>query len=140
MALKVAREDVWVASIKDKPGGLAKKLAVLGDAGAQLEFLIARRTPKKQRTGVVFVTPLKGAAQLKAAKKARFRKTKSLHSVRIEGGDAPGLGAKITQALAERGINLRGLSAAVIGKRFVAHIALDSTDDARKAMRVLKAM
>ena len=138
MALKLTRVDVWVASTKDRPGGLAGKLAVLADAGAQLEFLIARRAPEKPGTGVVFLTPLKGAAQIKAAKKAGFRKTKSLHSVRIEGQDKPGLGGKITQALAAAGLNLRGLSAAVIGRRFVAYLAVDTSADASKAVRVLK--
>lgn len=138
MALSISRVDVWAAGMADQPGGLAQKLAALAEAGAQLEFVIARRTADKPGTGVVFLTPLKGAAQLKAAKKAGFAKTKSLHSVRIEGPDKPGIGAQITQAVAAAGINLRGLSAAAIGKRFVAHLAVDSAADAAKAMQVLK--
>jgi len=138
MALKVNRVDVWVASIEDRPGGLAAKLDALAEAGAELEFVIARRAPEKPGTGVVFLTPLKGAKQLRTARKAGFRKTKSLHSVRIEGTDRPGVGAKMSQALAERGVNLRGLSAAAIGKRFVAHIAVDTSADAAKAIRILK--
>jgi len=138
MALDVKRVDVWAASIEDRPGGVAEKLAALAEAGAQLEFVIARRSPDKPGTGVVFLTPLKGAAQVKAAKKAGFKKTKSLRSIRIEGPDKPGMGAKITEALACKGINLRGLSAAAIGKRFVAHIALDKPADAARAVRILK--
>ncbi len=140
MALDVARVDVWAASLEDRPGGLAEKLAALADAGAQLEFVISRRAPDKPGTGVVFLTPLKGAAQLRAAKQAGFEKTKSLHSVRVAGPDKPGLGARITQALADAGLNLRGLSAAAIGKRCVVHLALDSSADASKAVRVLKAL
>ena len=138
MALKVTRVDVWAASIEDRPGGLAGKLAPLAEAGAQLEFVIARRASERPGTGVVFVTPLKGAAQIGAAKKAGFEKTESLHSLRVEGPDQPGLGAKMTQALAQAGINLRGLSAAAIGPRCVVHLALDSTADATKASRLLK--
>ena len=138
MALDVQRVDVWVASIEDRPGGLADKLTALADAGAELEFLIARRAPDKPGTGVVFLTPLKGAAQLKAARKAGLRKTKSLHSVRIAGTDKPGLGAIMTHALAEAGVNLRGFSAAAIGKKFIAHVAVDASADATKAIRVLK--
>lgn len=138
MALKVNRVDVWVASIEDRPGSLAGKLNALAEAGAELEFVIARRAPEKPGTGVVFLTPLKGAKQLRAAKKVGFRKTKSLHSVRIEGTDRPGMGAKVSQALADKGVNLRGLSAAAIGKRFVAHIAVDTPADATKAIRILK--
>ena len=140
MALKVSKVDVWVGGLKDRPGALAKKLRALADAGAELEFLIARRAPEKTGTGVVFLTPFKGAKQLAAAKKAGLRRTKSLNSVRVEGPDKPGLGAKLTEALAAKGINLRGLSAAVIGKRFVMHLALDSAAQAAKAVRVLKAV
>lgn len=139
MALKVGRVAVWVAAVQDKPGGLNGKLWALADAGASLEFVIARRAPEKKRGGgVVFVTPIKGSKQIAAAKKAGFRKTKSVNGVCVEGTDKPGLGACITGALAESGINLRGLSAAVIGRRFVMHIALDTSADAAKAIRILK--
>ncbi len=138
MALKAQREDVWVASIEDCPGGLADKLDKLAAAGASLEFLIARRAPNTPGTGVVFVTPLKGAKQLKAAKAAGFRKTAHLQSIRVEGADKPGLGAKITQALAEAGVNLRGFSGAAVGKKCVMHIAVDKAADATKALRALK--
>lgn len=138
MALNVTRADVWAASIEDRPGGLAGKLAALAEAGAQLEFVIARRASERPGTGVVFLTPLKGSAQIGAAKKGGFEKTKSLHSIRVEGPDQPGLGAKMTQALAQAGINLRGLSAAAIGPRCVVHLALDSAADATKAARLLK--
>ena len=111
MKLDVAKVNVWAASIKDKPGSLAAKLAALSDAGADLGFVIARRTEKKGQ-GVVFVTPLKGPRQLRAASRARFKKTKSLHSIRVEGADRAGIGAKLTEALAEAGINVRGVSAA----------------------------
>ena len=138
MKLKVSRVDVWVASLVDKPGQLAAKLEALAEAGANLEFVIARRSPEKPGTGVLFLTPLKGAPQLRAAKKAGFRKTRSLHSVRIEGPDKPGLGAKLTEALAAAGINLRGLSAAAIGKRSIVYLALDRPADAAKAVRLLR--
>lgn len=138
MALAVTRTDVWAASIEDRAGGLAEKLAAVAAAGAQLEFVVARRAPDKPGTGVVFIAPLAGAAQLRAAKKAGFAKTQSLHSVRIEGPDKPGLGAQVTCALAKAGINLRGLSAAAIGKRCVVYLALDKATDAAKAARALK--
>jgi len=138
VVLNVTRVDVWAASMEDRPGGLAEKLGALAKAGAQLEFVIARRASERPGTGVVFVTPLKGAAQIGAAKKAGFEKTKSLHSLRVEGPDRPGLGAKMTQAMAQAGVNLRGLSAAAIGPRCVVHLAFDSTADAAKAARLLK--
>lgn len=138
MKLKVGRVRVWAASIEDRPGGLSEKLASLAEAGANLEFIIARRAPDKPGTGVVFLTPLTGTAQLRAANNAGFSKTESLHSVRVEGPDKPGLGAKLTQQLAKAGINVRGLSAAVVGRRFILYLAFDSSADASKAMRLLK--
>ena len=140
MALNVTRVDVWAASIEDQPGGLAQKLEELAAAGAQLEFVVARRAPDKPGTGVVFLAPVTGAAQVRAAKKAGFEKTSSMHSVRIEGPDKPGLGARMTRALADAGINLRGLSAAAMNKRFVAHLAVDTSADATKAARILKSL
>ena len=140
MKMEITREDVWVATMKDQPGSLAGKLATLSEAGANLEFIIARRSPDKPGTGVVFITPLKGAPQLKAAKSAGFKKSKSLHSLRLLTADKPGLGTLITQALAENGINLRGFSGAAIGKKTVFHLAFDTTAAATKAVRVLKKM
>jgi len=138
MKLDVCRTDTWAATIEDRPGGLADKLSALAKAGVNLEFIIARRAPEHRRSGVVFVTPIKGSRQVKAAKAAGFQKTGSLHSLCVEGADKPGMGAKLTLALANAGINLRGLSAAAIGKRHVTHLALDTAKDAAKAVAVLK--
>lgn len=137
MALKATRVDTWAATIKDQPGGLSAKLEALAAAKVNLEFIIARRAPDKPGTGVVFVTPITGAKGLAAAKKAGFKKAPSLHSVRVEGADKPGQGAAITAALAAAGVNLRGFSAAAIGKKFVAHVAVDTTAAAAKAMKVI---
>lgn len=140
MSLDVTRTEVWAASLEDRPGSVAGKLAALADAGANLEFVIARRESSRPGMGVLFVTPVEGDAQARAAQQAGFGKTTSLHSVRVAGPDQPGLGAKLTKALAAEGINLRGVSAASIGKQCVVHLALDSDADADKATQILKAM
>ena len=100
--------------------------------------MISRRALEKPGTGVVFLAPLRGAAQIRAAKKAGLLKATNLCSLRLEGPDQAGLGAKITQAIAEAGINMRGLSAAALGRRCVTYFAFDSDADAKKASRVLK--
>lgn len=138
MNLVVERVDVWAATVKDQPGGLAEKLAPLAEAGADLESVIARRAPDKPGTGVVFVTPVRGEAQAAAAAKAGFAVAESLHSVRVEGENKPGIGAQLTKTLADGGINLRGLSAAVIRERFIMYLALDAAEDAEKAIRLLQ--
>jgi len=138
MRIDVSSVDVWAVSIKDQPGSLAAKLDALAQAGADLEFIIARRVHEKPGKGVAFVTPVKGPRQIKAAREAGFEKTKSLHGIRIATGNKPGYGAELTMRLAEAGINLRGLSGAAIGNRAIFHIAFDSVDDANKAKHLLK--
>jgi hypothetical protein len=138
MKLRVTRTDTWAAIIDDKPGALADELAALAAAGGNLELIVARRAPEQRGSGVVFVTPLKGAKQLRAADAAGFQKTESLHSLRVEGTDKPGAVAKLTRALADAGVNLLGLSAAALGKRHVTYLALDTARDAAKAAAVLK--
>lgn len=138
MNLKVEIVDVWYASIDDKPGGLGKVLAGLKDAGADLDFVIARRTQAKPGAGVVFVTPLRGDAEIEAANTLGFNATGSIKSVRVEGDNRAGIGAELTEKLAAAGINLHGFSGAVIGERFILYIGLDSDDDARKAAVIIK--
>jgi hypothetical protein len=137
MSFEVSRTDVWVAELEDKPGALAEKLKALTDAGADLEFMIARRAPDRPGTGVVFLTQLSGDSQIEVARANGFSVTKSLHSIRITGKDKPGIGAEITSELASAGINLRGLSAGVVDDSFIMHLALDSEDDAEKALKNL---
>ena len=53
MAVKVERADIWVASLDDRPGALAAKLAALSEAGANLRFALARRSPERPCTALV---------------------------------------------------------------------------------------
>ena len=137
MELLVERVDVWAATIEDKPGGLAGVLDTLREAGADLQFIIARRAPEKPGTGVVFVTPLQGDREVSAAAQVGFNVSQSLHSVRVLGLDRPGVAAELTGRLAEAGINLRGFSASVIGRQFVAYVAVDTQGEANRAMELL---
>ncbi|HEV8110975.1 MAG TPA: amino acid-binding protein [Burkholderiales bacterium] len=137
MALKATKAEVWVATIEDRVGGAADKLEALARGGANLEMVLARRTEQPGQ-GVMFVTPVKGAKAVKAAQAAGFGKPANIHSVRVEGGDKPGLGSKITRALGNAGVSFRGVSAVAIGKKFISYIACDSAEDAAKAITVLK--
>jgi hypothetical protein len=138
MGLLVEPVDVWVATIEDTPGGLAEVLAALREAGADLQFIIARRAPEAPGKGVVFVTPLQGDREIRAAADVGFNVTRRLHSVRITGQDRPGIAAELTQKLADGRINLRGFSASAIGTQFVAYVAVDTASDANKAIEILE--
>ncbi len=138
MGLMVEREDVWIGSLEDKPGALATKLTALADAGANLDFVIARRAPDRPGMGVMFVTPLHGDAELKAASEIGFSSSNRLHSIRVEGENAKGLAGRVSEKLGSAGINMRGFSGAVIGTRFVLHIAFDNAGLQEKAIRIIK--
>ena len=138
--MKAQRVDTWAASIPDRPGALAAKLKVLAGGGANLELVIARRVGAKSGEGVVFVTPLKGAKQVGAAGSGGFTRSSSLHTLRVEGPDKIGQAGRVAAALADQGLNLRGFSAAAIGKKFICHIALDTEADVVRAARLLRAL
>lgn len=138
MELFVERVDVWAATIEDKPGGLAHVLNALRDTGADLQFVVARRAPEAPGKGVVFVAPLQGDKEIRAATQAGFNATSGLHSIRVMGLDQAGIIAELTQKLSDGGINLRGVSAAVLGSQFIAYLALDSLADAERAMDILQ--
>jgi hypothetical protein len=138
MDLLVEHVDVWAASIQDKPGALATVLAELRESGADLQFIIARRAPEAPGKGVVFVTPLQGDREIAAAAQLGFNITRTVHSVRVMGLDRRGIAAELTRKLAHKGINLRGFSASVIGTQFVAYVAVDSREDATRAVEILE--
>ena len=140
MSLEVTKIEVWACQIPDEPGGLAKVLKSLGDAGANLECVIGRRQPEKPGSGVVFLTPLKGSKVQRAAQAAGFNPAQNVATLKVEGADKPGMGSRITEAIAGAGVNLRGVSCAVSGKRFAAYFGFDSSDDATKAARAIKAL
>jgi hypothetical protein len=135
MASKVDRVDVWKGIIADTPGELGKLLKGLRAAGANLEFLFAR--PWKEGKTVVFLAPLKGAAQTRAAKSARLVKWNERPSLRIRGANTAGLAAKIAEAVGQAGVNIHGVSAIGSGGQSTFYLALDRAD-IPKAQRAVK--
>jgi len=138
MALKATSNEVWTGTIDDRAGGAADVLEKLASAKVNLEMVFARRTPEQPGRGLMIVGPIKGKKAEQAALAAGLAKSGVMHGLRVEGGDKPGLGAKITRALGNAGISFRGLTAHAIGKKFVCNIALDNAEDAARAAAVLK--
>lgn len=134
--MKSSRVDTWAASIPDRSGALAAKLKALAASGANFELIIARRDTASK--GVVFVSPIQGAKQVGAAGAAGFTRSRSLHTLRAEGPDKAGAAGRVAAALADHGLNLRGFSAAAIGKKFICYVALDKEAEAVKAARILR--
>jgi len=138
MDFVVETQDIWVATLRDRPGGLAEKLLALRDVGADLDFVIARRSAKHPGAGVVFVTPLRSDREIAAATEAGFNVSTSLHALRIQGADRPGIAAEVTQRLAEEGISLNGFSAAVSGPQMIINLAVDSLADRNRVREILE--
>ena len=61
MALKVQKVDVWAGELQDQPGGLARALSAVANAGGSVECVIARRDPSRPGMGELFITPVRGA-------------------------------------------------------------------------------
>ena len=138
MDLLVNRVDVWAASTADKPGGLSGILKGLYEAGADLDFVIARRASDKPGAGVVYLTPIRGDREIEAASILGFNITSSVDSVRVEGDNVPGAAARLAELIADAGINVRGFSVAVIGPRYIAYIGFDSSSDTEKAAKIIQ--
>lgn len=86
----------------------------------------------------MFLAPLRGDEEVSAAGMLGFNATSSVHSVRVEGDNEPGVASEVTEKLAAAGVNLRGLTAAVMGTRFIMYIGLDSAADAAKVIDLLQ--
>jgi predicted amino acid-binding ACT domain protein len=138
MTLKATKAEVWAVSIDDRAGGVADKLERLAEAGANFEMVLARRTPENPGSGMLFATPVKGAKVTRAARDEGMAPPQTIFSVRIEGADRPGLGAKIARALGDAGISFRGISGVAIGRKFVSYVACDNAEDQAKAIAAVK--
>jgi hypothetical protein len=138
MAMKITKVDVWAAELADQPGGLARVLDALSRGGANVECVIARRNADRPGTGVAFISPVKGKKAQDAARNAGAAPATNVATLRVEGSDMKGMGARLTSAVADAGINMRGLSAAVIGNRYVAYFGFDSAADADRAAKAMK--
>lgn len=136
MAYKIGNVGVWVGDVLNRPGRLSRVLEVLAAAGADLDFVVARRV--SANTCRVFLAPLKTAAQRRAAAQVDVVPADGLHTIRVEGPNGAALGARMTRALADQGINVRGLSAAVQGGKCVTYIGFETESDAKAGTRILK--
>ena len=138
MALQIKTVDVWAGEMQDQSGALARVLEALAAGGADVDCVIGRRQPDRPGSGVVFVSPVSGKRAQTAARAAGISPANDIGTLRVEGANKQGLGGRITRAIADAGLNLRGVSAATIGNKFVAYFGFDSAADAARAAAVLK--
>jgi hypothetical protein len=137
MGFKLERVHIWSGEIADEAGGMASKLAPLAEAGANLEYIATRRQPDRPGTGILYVAPVTGPNQVRAARSVGLTETPQSVVLRVEGDNEAGLGYRLTQQWAMAGINLQGVTMAVLGSKFVGFAAFDSVADANRAAQIL---
>src|SRR5215831_8384649 len=91
MGFKLDRVHVWAGEVADRAGGTAAKLKALAEADANLEFVYTQRLPSKPGTGILYVAPVTGPTQVRAARAAGLSETHDPVVLRIEGDNEAGL-------------------------------------------------
>jgi len=137
MGFKLDRVHVWSGEVEDEAGGVMKKLALLAQAGSNLEYIYTRRNLDRPGTGVLYVAPVTGPLQVRAAKSAGLHETDNPIVLRVEGDNAQGLAHRLTQQWAEAGLSLHSMMLSVLGAKFVGYVSFDTVQDANRAAAIL---
>ncbi len=137
MSFRLDRVHVWSGEVADQAGGVAAKLALLAHAGTNLEYIYTRRQPDNPGTGILFVAPITGAIQVRAARSAGLTETQQPVVLRVEGDDSTGLAHRLTQQWAIAGLTMQAMSMSVMGNKFVGYVSFDNIEDANRAAAIL---
>lgn len=137
MSFKWDRVHVWSCELPDQSGAAAGKLSFLAQAGANLEFIYTQRLSNKPGYGFLYVAPITGPIQQRAARSAGLSETDYPVVRRIEGDNEAGLGHRLAQQWELAGISLQGLTMCVLGSKFIGYVAFDSVQDANNAAQIL---
>src|SRR5260370_14316580 len=90
MGFKLERLHIWSGELADQAGSMASKLAALAQAGANLEYISPRRRTERPRTGVMYVAPVTGPAQGRAALQAGLTAAHDPGAMHVEGANEAG--------------------------------------------------
>src|SRR5262245_3350702 len=137
MGFRLDRVHVWAGDVEDRPGGVASKLSVLAESGANLNFVFTQRRADKPGTGILYVAPLTGADQLKAARAIGLHEVQTPVVMRFEGDNQAGLAFRLTAAWAKAEISFYELTMSVLGNKFIGYAAFDTVDDSNRAATIL---
>jgi hypothetical protein len=138
MAVTVKKVVLWRKEVDNRPGTLAGTLAPLAQAGGNLRIVMGYALPGESRRSVIEVFPVTGKKATEAAGAAGLAAS-PIPCLLVEGDDQPGLGARMTRAVADQGVNLAFLIAETVGRRFSAVFGFESDANAARATPALKA-
>lgn len=137
MSFKLDRIHVWAGEVADQAGGVAAKLSLLAQSGANLEYIYTRRQSDKPGTGILYVAPISGPNAVKAARSAGLHEVDAPVVLRVEGDNAAGLAHRLTQQWAVEGLSLHSLMMSVLGDKFVGYASFDTVGDSNRAAAIL---
>jgi hypothetical protein len=137
MSFKMDRVHVWAVEVKDEPGGVAAKLSHLDKAGTNLDYVYTQRLSDKSGYGMLYVAPIVGPEQIKAARGAGMHEVNDPIVMRVEGDNTAGLAHRLKHEWAMANINLHGAILGVLGTKFLGYITFDTVEDANRAARIL---
>jgi len=137
MAVKVKRITLWRKELENRAGTLAGTLEPLAKAGADLQIVMGYRYPGEGAKAAVELYPI-GSKKATAAAQGAGLMPSGIAALLVEGDNRAGVGNRISQAIAEAGINLDFLVAQVIGRKYAAVIGFENEADADKATALIK--
>jgi hypothetical protein len=137
MAVSVKPITLWRRELQDRPGALADSLAPLADEGVDVQILMAYRFPGEPGRAAVELFPIAGKRATAAAERGGFAAA-SIPALLVEGDDGPGLGRRLSRAIADAGINMDFVVAQVIGRKYSAVFGFADEDGARRAVPLIK--
>ena len=112
MAVTVKNITLWRKESENKLGILASTLLPLASVGADLKVVMGYRHPGAESKATIEIYPITGKKSVAAASVAGLSAS-AIPALLIEGDNKPGLGQKISQAIADSGISLDFLVAQV---------------------------
>jgi hypothetical protein len=136
MAVSVKKVVLWRAEVPNQSGALARTLAPLAEAGANLRVVMGYALGETGRSAIE-VFPVSGKKATAAAGAAGLS-TSSIPCLLVEGDDRPGLGASMARAVAQKGVNITFLVAETLGRRFSAVFGFANEADAAVASMAVK--
>lgn len=138
MSYRITDEFVCGGAIHDSSAALAQTLETLAEGGLDLEMIMSRRD--QAGWSLIFVSPLRSQADSDIAEEVGLHREGNLRTLRIEGPNVRGIGARIVRTLADEDIPIRGYWALSLGEQCVTDIAFDDAEDQARAKRVLDAV
>jgi hypothetical protein len=137
MAITLKKITLWRKEVDNKPGALADTLALLAQAGTDLQAVMGYRYQGDQGKAAIELHPVSGKKAIEAARSAGLAAS-PIPTVLLQGDNRPGLGHTIAKALGDAGINLGFVLAQVVGRKYAAVFGFENDSDAAKAIALIR--